>query len=511
MNSAKTPYHNNTIKNRMKHTFSTTLIFGLLLTFSACNFLNITPDDRLTQDQVLQQERLINMQLNGIYMNMARRNLYGANLTMSIIECLAQRWSNTNDRLPFFYFSTYNIRGGERIPEGVNTAIWEGLFAQALSVNDFLLTLERTELNIPTHRKNILLGEALGLRAFYHFDILRLWGPVPQRDDDQAFMPYNNSAQGALMPLLSADSIVKKILEDLLEAERLLQPYDPIITQGVVTETQFDPIRDFYTNRNYRMNFYAVKAMQARVYLWIGDRAKAYDAAMEVINSPWFPWVEAATVIGGANPDRVFSTEIIFGIHSRDMYAFYDDFFAPALSETNELTLLQRAGANRLTQTFDLAADIRNEPYLWKLGGGDKTYYVFYKYARPSVRNDPTNSPIRAEFFQPLIRVSEMYYIAAESAPSVREGIELLDQVRTNRALRPFENPEAMTPAQFSAELRKEYEKEFIGEGQLYYFYKRRDITSIPSGIAAGEAPLTERLMIPQTEQQARGTGGTTN
>ena len=390
--------------------------------------------------------------------------------------------------------------------------MWEGLFAQALAINDFLLTLERTELNIPIHRKNVLLGEAHGLRAFYHFDILRLWGPYPLLidHDDQAFMPYNDNATGGLMPLLSADSVVAKILEDLLEAERLLQPYDPIISQGVVKETQFDPIRDFYTNRNYRMNYYAVKAMQARVYLWIGDRPNAYAAAMEVINSPWFPWVEAATVIGGSNPDRVFSTEIIFGIHSRNMYAFYDEFFAPALAATHELTLLQRAGANRLTQTFDLAADIRNEPYLWKLGGGDKTYYVFYKYARPSVRNDP-NSPIKAEFFQPLIRLSEMYYIAAESAPSIREAIELLDQVRINRALAPFENPEAMTTAQFFAELRKEYEKEFIGEGQLYFYYKRRFITEIPSGIAVGDVSLTQRLMIPQTEQQARGTGGTTN
>lgn len=66
-------------------------------------------------------------------------------------------------------------------------------------------------------------GELLALRAFLHFDMLRLFGPIYKEDLSAPSIPYNESVKIMNLPLLSADSIVhNKIMRDLDEAEKLL-------------------------------------------------------------------------------------------------------------------------------------------------------------------------------------------------------------------------------------------------------------------------------------------------
>ena len=505
----------------MKKIFSITPILCLMLIFSACDkFLDVQPEDRTNQEQITRSEYAINSVLNGIYMRMAGNSVYGHNLTISLVECLAQRYSNSNNRLPYYWFTIGNFWDTDRIAERAIESMWENLYVLALGVNDFMTILDRTTLNIPQHRMDILRGEAYGLRAFFHFDILRLWGlPPALHEFDEEFMPYNDNAEAIVLPLLSADSIVKRILEDLYEAERLLSN-DPIITQGRITTLTLDPIRDFYTNRHYRMNYYAVKAMQARVYMWISDYHSAREAALAVLNAPLvqaetlFQWANPQHVSQNPNPDRVFSSEIIFGIHNRNMTQNYNALFNPSLHPDSELTPLQTGQTNRLAQIYSRTG-VLGEPadgndyryiHLWRPAGGDKGDQMsLFKYAPPTQRNNPV-FPIRVENFQPLIRMSEIYYILAECEAiigSVAEGFRLLDLVRVNRGLLPFDG--AISAASLLRELRREYEKEFFAEGQLYYFYKRRSIFTIPSGTSASDRNIVLYLPIPQKELEARG------
>ncbi|ULT40430.1 hypothetical protein KRR40_37420 [Niabella defluvii] len=39
------------------------------------------------------------------------------------------------------------------------------------------------------------------------------------------------------------------------------------------------------------------------------------------------------------------------------------------------------------------------------------------------------------------------------------------------------------TPEQLDAELQKEYRKELYGEGQLWFWYKRKNVINIPDGV----------------------------
>ena len=67
-----------------------------------------------------------------------------------------------------------------------------------------------------------------------------------------------------------------------------------------------------------------------------------------------------------------------------------------------------------------------------------------------------------------------MYYILAECAATPGEAAEFLNKVRNIRGV----DPVVCTEANRLDEIEKEYRKEFYGEGQLFFFYKRHAYTT---------------------------------
>ena len=67
----------------------------------------------------------------------------------------------------------------------------------------------------------------------------------------------------------------------------------------------------------------------------------------------------------------------------------------------------------------------------------------------------------------PMIRMGEMYLIAAESCPAgLAGGVEYINALRSNRGVG---NIQELTEDL----LRYEYMRELYGEGQLFFMYKR--------------------------------------
>ncbi len=482
----------------MKKIVLITLSIGTLLSFAACNkYLDIYPDDKLIYEQIIGSEPAINNVLNGIYMNMAQNNLYGSNLSMTLIEVMAQQYnlSRTTEHI-FLNHSQYKY--DEDNVKSIFSTIWEKMYVQVLDVNDFMKIVEEATVTIPKERKDILLGEAYALRAFHHFDLLRLYGPVYSQDSTNQSIPYNTDAGGTMQPLLPANEVIEKILADLSTAEDLLKN-DRVITLGIETKKSMDPVADFYINRHYRMNYYAVKALQARVHLWRGDKPAALAAAYAVLNASLvqsgnlFNWIDLAK-LNGTSPDRILSSEIIFGIHNRNMYSLHDTYFAGGAAPKNELC----PDGARLDAVYDSGDD--NDVRFGKMwsvpGGVDKTYKTFNKYAKPAAM-DTTFT-----YFQPLIRKSELYYIVAECELDPAAAAQALTDVVKHRNL--------MSPGiavATSDEILKEYRKEFYGEGVLFFYYKRLNFLSIPDGNSSNPLTMnatTYRVPLPLNEQEVR-------
>ena len=69
-----------------------------------------------------------------------------------------------------------------------------------------------------------------------------------------------------------------------------------------------------------------------------------------------------------------------------------------------------------------------------------------------------------------MVRLSEMYYIAAESEPELADKYEWLNQIRERRGLEALP---VTSEDDFMSNLRMEYLREFWGEGQIFFMYKR--------------------------------------
>jgi hypothetical protein len=485
----------------MKKILSITLIIAGLTLLVGCNkFLDIYPHDRFIEQQVLASEQTINATLNGIYMGMSNGSIYGATLNMTVMDCLAQLYDLSNIDHNYYEYGIYAYEQDK--VKDMFESIWTSLYRQILYTNVFMDLLNRTSVSIL--HKDILMGEAYALRAFFHFDLLRMFGPVHATNPNDTCIPYQASAAGQASAMLPANQIIERVLADLDSAALLLQN-DPIRRMGVDTTNLSDPIENFYINRNYRMNYFAVRALQARVNLWKGtdqSKAIALTAAKEVIEATAggrsvFPWVDHRALTGAnniaQNRDRVFSSEIIFGIQNRTMYTIFDRFFSADLSVTSILCPNER----RLEDVYEGQVQEYRFQYLWLFGS--QGLRTFHKYARPS--NIPT---ARFAYLQSMIRISEMYYIAAECEPNPVDGLNYLNQAREARNL----SVHIENTALLQDEIRKEYLKEFYGEGQMFFYYKRKNMSAIPNGNSnTGTVTMTQeryRLPIPLSEQQAR-------
>lgn len=439
------------------------LLAGLLLLGSCNKYLDVQPETSYTETQVYNNEAALQQAFNGLYLDLGSNQLYGSYLSSTMIELLAQRYKPVSDmqgtrNLGGLVYYDYNAQPVQNLFD----TIWRKAYATVLATNVFLSKIDNSIAGriISEPNGKLLKGEALAIRALLHFDMLRLFGPVYSSGSSNNAIPYYSMADGRMQPLLTASQVMDKVMADLTEAASLLAN-DPVIASGIVYSN------DFYSAaRNQRLNYYAVRSLMARAYLWQGKTTEAHSTALSVINDgeKWFPWTSTDAVTNPTNPDRVFSSEIIFGAHNPFLTINYDRYFNPAQYDG----AIMVPDPVRLTEVYEGLLQDYRVVQTWLTGNG-KAYQTFYKYA-------PLPQRQRWEFVQPLIRKSELYLILAETEPDPAKALTYLNTERRNRGLANL-----VTISSMATELRKEYQKEFWGEGQLFFYYKRIKATGVPS------------------------------
>lgn len=437
----------------------------ILLALSACKkWLDVQPEDKFTEQQIFSSPSGIAASLNGVYLDISKTKLYGANLTSTTLEIFAQRY-NVGSSHNLYQYQLYNF-GDSKVMATLDN-IWTSAYINVVNLNQFVANLDKYKGVLDPKTDSLFRGEAIAMRAYLHFDLLRMFGPrYATADSTMTSIPYYNGIGTEVNPILPANEVMMKIITDLSTAEKLLAA-DPIISKGVLTTAE----NNWLTNRNYRMNYFALKGLQARAYLYRGDKVSAAAAAKIVINeSAKFPWITPANILSDkANPNRVFTTELLFAVQSLDLYDVNRDNFAPDLVDWQILAPLDA----RLKTFYESNDNDYRYNSSWILAATGKSYKTFFKYT------DIVDKTKTFRYTVPLIRLSEMYYIAAECEPFTATGLTYINTVRNNRGL-----VNLVATANVTTELQKEYQKEFFGEGQLFFFYKRKNITTIPNAIA---------------------------
>ncbi len=435
---------------------------------SSCKkWLDVKPGTQVLQDEMFSTEAGFNQALLGSYLQMGT-GLYADNLTVTTISAMGQNYQTTTTGHPLLEHAKYNYAAP--VVKSTIATIWGNMYKAIGGVNNILDHVDQAKGVFLKNHYNLIKGEALGLRAYMHFDLLRMFGPVPVNNGAVKAIPYIKTFDKQVSTLGSTSQVIELCLKDLDEAEQLLSVYQEIIYN---TESSADEFTNYTRNH---FNYWAIKALKARVYLYVGNKAKAYQYAKEVISSGKFPFVERSTFNLTANQDRTFSTEHIFALN------------LPLLKPMIDLRFKLDGNVNFMGSTFYLTNATMNTLFDVANGGSTDYRYLYhirtsssYSYSSKFWQDGITNLQLSNQM--PLLRLSEMYYIAAEATSDLTEARTLINDVRVKRGL------EALTVT-FNENVRmqeiaKEYIKEFYAEGQLFFYYKRLGTLPVPRSAVA--------------------------
>lgn len=439
----------------------TTIIIGFLVIATALasckKFLDVEPKTSLSEEQLFTSEAGFQQALSGVYAQLASNNLYGDNLSMGFASALAQNYATlaTGGTVTLQQTQALNYTSTE--VAGYTSAIWSTSYSAIAGANKVIANTVTKRSVLSNDSYALIRGEALALRAFLHFDLLRLFGPEYGAGAELKAIPYKKDVnENAIVPSKTAD-VIKLALADLKEAEELLMPVDPIV------------ISDLRTRRS-KLNYYGVKALEARIRLYSGDKAGAAAAATVVVNSAKYTFVTqaaaSAVTSGLVVRDRLYFNEQIFMIRVRDILTKVQTYFRYRGAANLSLT---RTQANFNTLYESAAGGGTDYRYLFRLEQDAGTLFPS-KFWQASTATTTINDNLLDQYV-PGIRLSEMYYILAETAETTAAGVGYLNMVRQNRGLTNLST--TITATTLTAELTKEYQKEFYAEGQLFFYYKR--------------------------------------
>lgn len=291
----------------------------VMTTLAACDFLDIDTPGIVNRDKMFENEQGFIDAMNGVYASMADADLYGEQLSFGFVDEIAQLYYNDYEANETTLTKTFDLRYRDEDVRPQIDAIWSKAYNTIASANSVLD-------NISGHDFAILpriRGEALTVRAFLHFDLLRLFAPNIERGDEQA-IPYVEHFSISPVERSTVREVYERIVADLTEAYGLLRDAQP--ASGRTPE-------ELYVSQ------YAAAALLARVCNWGGDHETAERYALEALKGP-FAFIREEQ-IKNLFLGYTARTECIWGLHAPDMY----------------LDVRSRLYPTRLTDELDMVRD----------------------------------------------------------------------------------------------------------------------------------------------------------
>ena len=452
------------------------------LFFNSCNsWLDVKPYDSMAEEQLYSTENGIQRALNGLYLSLASNDLYAENLGGGAIDVLGQRYKLSSEH-SYYDLSEYKYTNDG--PKETFEAIWKAAYKLIADCNEFLEQVPRHQDLLSQGNYKMMMGEALAIRTLLHFDMFRIFGPVyTEANKQEASIPYYSMVTDVTQPILSTEELVEHLFADIDSAIVLLSK-DVILADGVVKG------EGFWDYRNLRLNYYAVWALKARMCWYLGDAYadEAYRIATALLEGKDpktnevnnFNTVFEPVSQNVAVTDRVFFSEELFALHNMKRTTVYKELFSSDLEDNNILLSTE----DYMNKLFDEPNDYRW--HSWEVATGRQTsgLMVFVKYVEQTEnRNDPY--------------LYEIQSIAAATAPDDATVTAWLEKLRMMRGYQS-----GMVGSDAQKVLQQEWEKEFYGEGQYYYFLKRNGKTSV-SGPNGSKKP-NYVIPLPESETNNR-------
>jgi len=484
----------------MKHLKIFAATAALVLGLSACEgFLDTVPTDSVPASLAMVTIEDANVACNGLYTPLKYYTLYGTYVPyigdVRADNIYSREAGGTASTIyTWDYDATQNTYFG---------TFWSNYYNVIMRANTFLENIDALEVSKSKEDlKKDLIGQAYAVRALCYFDLVRMYGQPYTYDKGASLgavlITKPVSPSESRQPRSTVADTYKLILEDLANAKSNISKDE---------------------NAGH-FNYWAVRLLEARTYLYMGDYANAYAAAKEVINDSPYEMVSRDKYLEywGNENNTESVLELLVSIQGDidgdgGFYTMYHNlwFDDPNCGASLIPTLKWRKlfantpndiRAQWIQYDDPETSDKKTGEYWLKKFIGNKTQGYTFR------RNNPR-----------VMRITEAYLIAAEGA------LETGNQGDANKYLNAVRKRADNTATDVVATLdliQTERQKEFIGEGHRFFDVMRRGgqfvrdpqdpheygaksqyTTSLKVGETKVVLPIssTERLRYPELQQ----------
>jgi hypothetical protein len=398
-----------------------TIICFVALAGSSCKNLDVSPSDAISTSTLVTTSDGLTNALNGAYAlfkdhiefngtvdqnNMYLRQFY--HLSDFASDDIVAGQVTTD---PLYY--SFSL--GHSPAQGNTRYFWYVSYKMITGVNTIIDAVEKSGKTDAT--TNQLLGECYFLRAFCHFNLVRIFGKAYTTDPNSpGIILRTNLTDESKKARSTVSEVYESVLADAEKASTLMNS-----PRGVQYATKE-----------------AAWSLLARVNLYKEDNVKAIDYANRVINSGKFTLATKATY-PSLFANAITSTETIFCIAftAVDDYGKFGSIASMIYSDGNSGWGEEYASASLRSAMSAHPEDVRWS-YIVPLSNGaggvqKKNGIEIYYISKFSFQGGLPNlsSPI-------MFRIAELYLIRAEAeAKTGAEGAALddLDLIRKNRGL----------------------------------------------------------------------------
>ena len=244
-------------------------IFILLINVNCKkNFLDVQPQGLVTESAAANDPNIARKLVTGVYNKLYQGgfddNVHGILYSMAtdVASDDADKGSTPSDQAP-------EALGFDNFTSDLNpnnfylNKIWRGYYNGVATANFALASLQNSTFDHVT--KRTLIGETRFLRAYFYFNLVRLFGGVPKVLRVPSSLADANSDEFQVRA--PKDSIYAAIINDLQYGVDSL------------------PLKGDVATQVGRVNKGAAESLLAKVYLYKKNYQKAYDLTKDVINS----------------------------------------------------------------------------------------------------------------------------------------------------------------------------------------------------------------------------------
>jgi hypothetical protein len=436
----------------IKLLFTGILIVGMLSISCKKSFTDLKPYNALPLDDALNSEANLNTAVNGMYAGMRSVNLYGRTMTLKGDLMGDNVYIKAANSGRYLDFNDYNITVGNANAQGV----WQSAYVVIKNANTIINSTLAGNANI-----NQFKGEAYAVRALTYFELVRNFA-VPYTVDQNALgVPIVTQFDQNILPTRNTvKEVYTQINNDLAQAYTLMT----FNLNGTMTILGTGAARalnsSFFTK-------YGARALQAKVYMHMGDWTNAKAAALDVITNSGVTLVANSAYINyWKNPSpRTDRVETLFEVTS-DLggNAGFD-----ALSN-----IYDPAGYGDAVATNELwgkytSTDVRRQLIIPVTPVGLPTIYQVNKYSNTSNTTEKDDTKV-LRFADVLLILAEAYARTSDEP----NALIRLNQVAVNRDP-SFTGFASAGPALIN-DIIAERRKELAFEGDRFFDLQRLNL-----------------------------------